>query len=129
MPSSLISVRKPLLPAARVALIETVQTALVETLHIPAHDRCLRLQVFEPDDFVVQQEMTENFTLIEVSLFPGRSLEAKRAFYKAVVAGLGELGIAPADVRVILNEVARENWGLRGGVAGCDLELGFKVEV
>ena len=41
----------------------------------------------------------------------------------------GELGIAPLDVKVILHEVPRENWGLRGGIPGSEIQLGFKVEV
>jgi len=28
-----------------------------------------------------------------------------------------------------LREASRENWGLRGGQAGCDVDLGFTVEV
>ncbi|RYY36432.1 MAG: hypothetical protein EOP46_06440, partial [Sphingobacteriaceae bacterium] len=26
-------------------------------------------------------------------------------------------------------EIPKENWGIRGGQAGCDVELGFKIEV
>ncbi len=129
MPTTLISLHKPRPQAERSAILEAVQSALVATLRIPPHDRCVRLQCFDFGDFIMQPEMSENFTLIEVSLFPGRSLDAKRAFYKAVVSALAEFGIAPADTRIILNEVPRENWGLQGGQAGCDIELGFKVEV
>ncbi len=32
-------------------------------------------------------------------------------------------------VKILLREIAQENWGVRGGQAGCDIELGFKVEV
>jgi hypothetical protein len=28
----------------------------------------------------------------------------------------------------VLIEV-RQNWGIRGGQAGCDVELGFKIDV
>lgn len=121
MPVTLISIRQPRPPAERAALIEAVQSALVSSLQVPAADRYVRLQVFEAGDFVVPEGMSDQATLIEVSLYPGRSLDAKRAFYRNVVAALGELGIAPAEVRVVLNEVPRENWGLRGGQAGCDL--------
>jgi hypothetical protein len=44
-------------------------------------------------------------------------------------SGLGEFGIAPYDVRIILNEVTPENWGLRGGVPGSEINVGFKVNV
>jgi phenylpyruvate tautomerase PptA (4-oxalocrotonate tautomerase family) len=129
MPSTLISIRKPRPPAERAAIIEAVQAALVEGIKIPAGDRCVRLQTFDAADFIVSEPKGENFTLVEVSMFSGRTMDAKRALYKAIVARLGELGIAPKDVKIVLHEVPRENWGLRGGIPGSELELGFKVEV
>jgi hypothetical protein len=29
----------------------------------------------------------------------------------------------------MLREITAENWGIRGGEAACDVDLGFKVEV
>jgi phenylpyruvate tautomerase PptA (4-oxalocrotonate tautomerase family) len=129
MPSTLISIRRPRPPEERAAIIEAVQSALIEGIKIPAQDRCVRLQQFEATDFAVGPGRTENFTLVEVSMFSGRTLPAKRALYQAIVANLGHLGIAPGDVKIILYEVPRENWGLRGGVPGSEIDLGFKVEV
>ncbi|MDB5986182.1 MAG: 4-oxalocrotonate tautomerase, partial [Nevskia sp.] len=74
-------------------------------------------------------DASDNYTLVEITLFPGRSHDAQRALYKAIVRRLGEFGIAPADVKVILHEVVRENWGVRGGQSGADIALGFKVDV
>jgi phenylpyruvate tautomerase PptA (4-oxalocrotonate tautomerase family) len=129
MPSTLISIRRPRLPAERSAIIEAVHAAMVAAIKIPERDRTLRLQTFEAADFNLGADASENYTLVEISLFSGRSNEAKRALYKEIVARLGELGIAPTDVKVILHEVPRENWGLRGGQSGADIALGFKVDV
>lgn len=129
MPSTLISVRRNWAPAQRRDLIDAVHAALVEALRIPAHDRCIRLQTFAVDDFAVMPQCSESFTLVEVDLFPGRSLDAKRALYRRVVERLGALGIEAQDVRVVLREVPAENWGIRGGVAACDVDLGFQVRV
>ena len=129
MPSTLISIRKSRPAAERVAIIEAVQAALVEAIKIPAGDRCVRLQTFEASDFIVSGQRTEDFTLVEVSMFLGRTMDAKRALYKTIVAKLGACGIAAQDVKIVLHEVPRENWGLRGGIPGSELELGFKVEV
>jgi len=30
---------------------------------------------------------------------------------------------------IMLNEIARENWGRAGGVPGSELDLGFKVDI
>jgi hypothetical protein len=42
---------------------------------------------------------------------------------------VGELGIPRDHVMIVLHEVPRENWGIRGGQAACDVDLGFKVGV
>ena len=39
------------------------------------------------------------------------------------------LGIPKDHVKILLRELPRENWGIRGGQAATDVELGFKVDV
>jgi hypothetical protein len=39
------------------------------------------------------------------------------------------LGIPRDHVKILLREIPRENWGIRGGQAGCDVDLGFLIEV
>lgn len=129
MPSTLVSIRKPRPPEERRAICEAVHAALVEAIKIPERDRTVRLQTFAAEDFAVNPKATENYTIVEVSLFTGRTLQAKRELYQALVRRLGVFGIEPLDIKVILYEVPRENWGLRGGIPGSELELGFKVEV
>ena len=66
---------------------------------------------------------------VGIDLFSGRSPEAKRAIYRGVVAGLAAVGVPVEDVTIRLNEIGRENWGIRGGRMATDVDLGFKVEV
>ena len=129
MPSTLVSIRKPRAPAERTAMLEAVHAAMVAAIKILENDRALRLQTFEVSDTDFGAEASENYTLVEITLFQGRSHDAKRALYKEIVQRLGTFGIAPLDIKIILYEVARENWGLRGGQSGADIALGFKVDV
>jgi hypothetical protein len=129
MPSTLISVRRDWAPEQRRQIMGAVHAAKVEALKIPAHDRTLRLQTFAPGDFAVPPKATENYTLVEIDLFSGRSLGAKKALYQAIVRNLGALGIGAADVKIVLREIPRENCGIRGGVPASEVDLGFKVEV
>ncbi|HEX4895937.1 MAG TPA: tautomerase family protein [Solimonas sp.] len=129
MPSTCISVRRAWPAAQRAQLIAAVQAALIEGLRIPEQDRCVRLQAFAPEDFAVKPQSGEYFTLVEVDLFPGRSLDAKRRCYQAMVRNLGALGIPAAEVKVVLREVPQDNWGIRGGRPASEVDLGFKVEV
>jgi phenylpyruvate tautomerase PptA (4-oxalocrotonate tautomerase family) len=66
---------------------------------------------------------------VEILLFPGRSLEAKRNLYQGIVKRFGALGIAPEDVFIVVHEPPLDNWGIRGGQPASELELGFKVDV
>src|SRR5262245_50735601 len=130
MPSTIVEVRRRYTAEQESRILEAVHAALVEGFKIPQTDRCVRLVVHEPHRFICPPDRSqpEFYTLISVSAFSGRSLEAKRNLYLAMVRRLSELGIPQDHVKIILNEVPRENWGLRGGKPASDIDLGFKVD-
>jgi len=56
--------------------------------------------------------------VIQVTLNEGRTLEQKRAFYKAVADGLHDrIGLRREDVTTNLVEVKKENWSFGNGEA------------
>lgn len=131
MPSTTIEVRRGYTVEQEVQIIEAVQAALVEGFKIPPGDRCVRLVVHEPHRFIAlsRLEQPDRYTVVTVSAFQGRSLEAKRNLYQGIVSRLALLGIPPDHTKILLNEIPRENWGLRGGKPASEIELNFKVEV
>jgi phenylpyruvate tautomerase PptA (4-oxalocrotonate tautomerase family) len=131
MPSVLIEVRQRYTPAEEEALMEAVHAALREAFQILPGDRNVRLVAHEPHRFQCPpgKSRPEAYTHVSIDAFAGRSLEAKRGLYRAIVRNLEPLGVPPDHVKILLRELPRENWGIRGGQAGCDVELGFKVEV
>ena len=129
MPLAKIEVRKNR-PAAEVAvLIESVYQAQREALKVPEGDRQIRYIEHKVEHFAVPPGKTENYTLVEITLFPGRSLDAKRKLYQSIVRRFGELGIEPSDIFIVLNEPSLDNWGLRGGVPASEIDIGFKLDV
>jgi len=131
MPSALIEVRRKYTPEQEVALIEAVHSAMVEAFKIPLEDKNLRLVAHEPHRFTAPPDRTapEWFTQVTIDAFAGRSLDAKRKLYGAIVRNLAALGVPEDHVVVLLREAPKENWGSRGGKAAIDVRLGFKVEV
>jgi phenylpyruvate tautomerase PptA (4-oxalocrotonate tautomerase family) len=131
MPVTTIQVRTTYTPEQEVAIIEAVQAALVEGLKIPLQDRHVMLVVHAPHRFIVPSalEKPERFTAISVDAFPGRSVQAKRALYQAMVVHLEPLGIPRNHVLITLRDIPSTDWGLRGGQAACDVDLGFDVNV
>lgn len=131
MPTVLIEVRRRYTQAEEVAIIDAVHGALVAAFQIPAKDKNVRLIAHEPHRFAVSQELSqpEYRTLVSIDCFTGRSVDAKRALYAEVVERLAALGIPRDHVMITLHEVDRENWGIRGGQAASDVDLGFNVRV
>jgi phenylpyruvate tautomerase PptA (4-oxalocrotonate tautomerase family) len=111
------------------ALIEAVYLAQREALRVPEWDRQIRYVEHRPEYFHVIPGTSENYVLVEVSMFSGRSLAAKRALYQGIVERFSLLGIDPSDITIVIYEVAPENWGIRGGIPASEIDLGFKVDV
>ena len=112
----------------RKAILDGVHAALVEAFRIPEHDRNQILHEHDPEHF--ESGKGPAFTLVELTVFPGRSDDAKRALYAALVRNLkASPGIAPEEVLVVIQEPPLVNWGIRGGKAGSDVDMGFKVNV
>jgi hypothetical protein len=65
----------------------------------------------------------EKFTRIQIDLFVGRSVDAKRALYRAIVRRLQAFDVPAEDVKIVLNEVTRADVGSRGGMAASDVDL------
>lgn len=128
MPSTRIETRKGWLGTQKREFIEAVQAALVAGILIPERDRCVRLAEYDEDAFIAGEDKGPHYTVVEISLFTGRSIEAKRRLYAELVARVAPFGLAPHDLKVILHEVPRENWGLRG-LPASEIDLGFKVDV
>jgi phenylpyruvate tautomerase PptA (4-oxalocrotonate tautomerase family) len=110
-------------------VIDAVQSALRETLKIPEWDRTLRLIEHPASHFAVPPGRGEKFTLVEITMFSGRSMAAKRALYQAIVRNFVALGVPSLDIKITLIEIPPENWGLRGGMPASEIDLGFKIDV
>ncbi len=130
MPHFQVEIARELDPEEEVALLDAVHGALVEAFEIPERDRHGRLLVHATHRLAHPPSATpELTTLVTVDCFAGRSLEAKRRLYEAVVRRLEKLGVPGDHVSILLRESRLENWGVRGGRAACDVDLDFTVEV
>jgi phenylpyruvate tautomerase PptA (4-oxalocrotonate tautomerase family) len=129
MPLIRVEIREGWSPAEKGELLDAIHAAAVEALRIPDEDRTQILTEHPAQAFEIPPGKGDRFTLVEITMFAGRSLDAKRRLYRAVVTNLGRLGIPPSDVLIVLHEVPLENWGIRGGTPASDVDLGFEVGV
>lgn len=128
MPNVTIEVRKQYPREVEEALIDAVHTALAAVLKTPDWDKTIRLIVHQPHRFVAPPGKDERYTLIDIDLFSGRSLDEKRALYRAIVTNLGRHEIPADHIKILLRESAAENWGVRGGVPASQMDLGFQID-
>jgi len=129
MPMTRIEVRRQRPPEQVQALIQAVYEAQREALKLPEDDRQIRYVEHRPEHFAVPPGKTEDYTYVEILLFPGRSLEAKRRLYRGIVERFGRLGIAAADVFIVVQEPPLDNWAIRGGIPASEVDLGFRLDV
>jgi phenylpyruvate tautomerase PptA (4-oxalocrotonate tautomerase family) len=128
MPIVHIHVRAGRSPAEKKALLDGVHAALVEAFRIPETDRHQILHEHAPEHF--DSAKGPGFVLVELSVFPGRSADAKRRLFEAIVRNLEHgADVRPTDVLVTLHEPPLESWGIRGGRAATDVKIGFKLDV
>ncbi|MGZ8982312.1 MAG: tautomerase family protein [Burkholderiaceae bacterium] len=131
MPSAIIEVRHSYTPQEEVALMEAVHAAIVEAFEISPVHRNVALVVHAPHRFIGRTDCPEPERVTNVSIFllPGRSLAAKRRLYGSLVERLETFGIPRACVLIRLHELPAENFGVRGGQALCDVDLGYPVDL
>jgi len=131
MPAVLIEVRKRHPREHESELIDAVHAALCDAFKILPNDRNIRLLVHEPHRFACPPDLAapDLYTLISIDAFAGRSVDTKRRLYLAIVTGLETLGIPKDHIKVVLREIPKENWGIRGGQAACDVDLAYAVEI
>ncbi|MEN4905073.1 tautomerase family protein [Luteimonas sp. TWI1437] len=90
---------------------------------VPSDDRFQVIQEHDEDGLVFDRsylgiDRTDDFIAIQITWNEGRSLEQKRALYRAIADGLrAQVGLRPEDVFISLVEVKKEDWSFGNGEA------------
>jgi len=106
-------------PEYKKLVLTNIHEGLMESFGIADWDRFQRIVEISPEDFEVPEGKTENFMIIELTVFPGRTKEQKRNAIEKITGKLHDmLGIAPTDIFIIINEPPLENWGMAGKQKG-----------
>lgn len=101
----------------------------IDVLGLPEGKRFHRFIPMQEGYFLAPEDRSEQYLIIECLLFEGRSVETKKAFYRALLSALDRAaGIAPDDIEMTFIETPRHDWLIRGR-AGDELELPYRVEV
>jgi len=117
------------LHAMRQALSNVIHSCTVDALGFPSEKRFHRFIALAPDDFIYPSDRSERYTVVEILMFEGRTVDAKKAFIRLLYERAAQqLELAPIDLELTFIETPRHNWGIRG-LPGDELALSYKVEV
>lgn len=124
-----IYARRSLLEEGRPLISQAIHAAVVSALQCPPDKKFHRFFPMDDSDFIHPTDRSERYTIIEVSMFEGRSEATKRGLIQALFDNLKHMAsIKPQDVEITLFETPRVHWGIRG-MNGEDLALGYAVKV
>ena len=110
-------------------LSDAIHKAVVESLAYPIDKKFHRFIGLKQSDFIFPADRSSNYTIIEISMFEGRSVDSKKNLIRLLFQRIEqEAGISPQDVEITIFETPKHNWGIRGQ-CGDELALGYQVNV
>jgi len=110
-------------------LSNIIHSCMVDALEYPLDKKFQRFFPMDKEDFYFASERTESYTIIEISMFEGRTIQAKKQLVKLLFERINnKLNISPQDVEITIFETPKHNWGIRG-LPGDELALNYKVNI
>jgi phenylpyruvate tautomerase PptA (4-oxalocrotonate tautomerase family) len=120
--------RREHLDRVRAELSAAIHGSVVDALAVPATKRFHRFIGLDDADFLYPDDRSERYTIIEISIFEGRTVETKKALIRGLFERIeAQCGIAPGDIEITIFETPRHNWGIRG-LPADELTLDYPVE-
>ncbi|MBD2493005.1 tautomerase family protein [Nostoc sp. FACHB-280] len=110
-------------------LSHIIHTSLIEIFKVPPEKKFQRYFPLEKDNFYYPSDRSDNYLVIEIIMFEGRSVETKKELIRQLIQNIHKtFDISVNDIEITLFETPKSNWGIRG-TTGDELNLNYKVEV
>lgn len=110
-------------------LSRVIHNSVVDAFQYPGDKKFHRFIHLDREDFMFPADRSEDYTIIEISIFEGRSVESKKKLLGLLFERIAqELSIQPNDVEITIFETPKVNWGIRG-LPGDELQLNYKVDI
>lgn len=113
----------------RTVLSDAIHASVMTAFEYPAEKRFHRFLLLDEADFIYPPDRSDRYTIIELSIFEGRSVEARKHLIRQLYERIPQVtGIASQDIEITIFETPRHAWGIRG-LPGDEIGLNYKVEV
>ena len=116
MPFVNIEVKKGKSSEYKEAILDGVRNALIETIKVSEDNTFQRIYELDEANFEYPSARTENVTLIEITMYKGRTAEVKKALYSAINRNLAQNPrIAGSDISIVIYDLPPEDMVLEDG--------------
>ena len=124
-----IYAHKALIDKKRMLISDAIHQALITELAYPKEKKFQRFIPLQADNFIYPDDRSDEYLIIEISMFVGRSVNAKKSLIKRIYDNLfNYCEISSQDIEITIFETPKENWGIRGQNAD-DLVLNYRIDV
>jgi len=104
------------------AISDVIYQAMVDVANVPEHDKFQIIHRHAKDELVYPAagylgvSYTPKIVFIQITWNAGRTIEVKKAFYKATAEGIhAKTGLRKEDIWINLIDVKREDWSFGNG--------------
>ncbi len=120
---------KEQLNPVKAKLSDVINQCMVDALSFPENKRAHRFIPMAKEDYHYPEGRSDAYTVIEISMMEGRSVEAKKKLIHLLFECIEKkIGISPNDIEITIIESPACNWGFRG-ITGDEAKLNYKVNV
>lgn len=117
------------LNSIKAKLSDVIHSCVIDALQYPEDKRAHRFFPLDESNFYFPAGRTTRYTIIEISMFEGRSVKAKKHLIQLLFERIQrEFGISLQDIEVTITETPKHNWGIRG-LPGDEVGLNYKVDI
>lgn len=111
-------------------LSKVIHCCMQSILGLPEDKRAQRFIPLDTEDFYYPADRSAAYTVIEINMMEGRTIETKKALIKALFAQIeAQLNIASIDIEITIKEQPTHCWGFRGMTGDEVQDLKYKVNV
>jgi phenylpyruvate tautomerase PptA (4-oxalocrotonate tautomerase family) len=111
----------------RSSLSEQICACMYEGIGYPIEKKFHRFFLMEPENFSYPSDRSSKYTILEISMFEGRSIDAKKTLIRLLFDRLSaNCDIPPQDLEITIFETPKHNWGFRG-LPGDEHSLNYQV--
>ncbi|MCK0472241.1 tautomerase family protein [Halalkalibacter sp. APA_J-10(15)] len=120
---------KDVLNSRKKLVSSIIHSCMVDALEFPEEKKFQRFFLMDEEDFFFSNDRSENYMVIEISMFEGRSIATKKKLIQLLYERLtSKCKMRKEDIELTIFETPKHHWGIRG-LPGDELALNYNVDL